>query len=64
MAALSGNQLAYMTARFGAFRFGSARFGFKPAQTEGATAGSSGGYYQWRRVYPTSSSWSQLDDGA
>ena len=56
--ALSGNEVAILTARFGAARFGASRFGFCPKDTKGVAIGTAGPFYTWwKRQYQATASW-------
>lgn len=57
MAALSGNQIAILTARVGAARVGAFRIGFVPRDTQGVNPGTSGGFYKHRRLYNTTTTY-------
>lgn len=58
--ALTSNQRAYLTARAGLARAGAIRAGFVPRAVQGATPGSQGGFYRWRRLYLPSTTWVAL----
>lgn len=51
--AISGNQRAITTARFGAARFGASRFGWVPLFTAGAL-------YIWRQVVRATTTWTKV----
>ncbi len=56
--ALTGNQTAILTARFGAARFGASRFGFCPRDTKDATGTTTGPFYTWwKRQYQAAAAW-------
>lgn len=60
MAALSSNERAITTARFGVARFGATRFGYTPDKTQGTTPGSAGGIYIWRTVTLPTTTWTAV----
>jgi hypothetical protein len=55
--ALTSTQRAYLTCRSGLARSGAVRSGFAPRKTQGATPGSAGGFYIWRRVERPTTTW-------
>lgn len=57
--ALSSNQLAILTARFGAMRFGASRFGFSPRDTRNQSGTAPGPYYTWKKDYPATTTWTK-----
>lgn len=60
MASIDSNDLALKVARAAQMRAGTSRAAFVDVATEGTTAGSSGGFYIWRRVAPVTTSWTQV----
>ena len=57
MATIDSNDLALKVARAAQMRAGTSRASFVNDATEGTTAGSSGGFYIWRRQYRPSTTW-------
>lgn len=58
--ALSGDQQALLTARFGVARFGAIRAGYAPVRTDDDTPGGSGPRPIWDRVSLPTGSWTAV----
>jgi len=59
--ALSGNQVALLTARAGAARAGACRAAFTPRETVNAAGTAySGPFYMYARQYPSTVTWTKV----